>query len=88
MSSVLSRFGGHAKHEVCQGSICEIVPSLSGQQRSDGDWMQVLSVENGVCIVDYDGPPPIGMGIQAAIKDKFPDIRTVTVTSINSQVPA
>ena len=39
--------------------------------------LQVLKVEDGVCTVSYQGPAPIGMGIQAAIKDKFPDIRTV-----------
>ncbi len=39
--------------------------------------MQVLSVEQGVCTVKFDGPQPIGMGVQAAIKDKFPDIKTV-----------
>ena len=39
--------------------------------------MQVLHVEDGICKVHYEGPAPIGMGIQAAIKDKFPDIRLV-----------
>lgn len=41
--------------------------------------LQVVSVVNGVCIIDYHGPAPIGMGIQAAIKDKFPDIKEVTL---------
>jgi len=27
--------------------------------------------------VKYKGPAPVGMGIQAAIKDKFPDIKVV-----------
>ena len=39
--------------------------------------LQVLHVEDGICKVHYEGPAPIGMGIQAAIKDKFPDIRLV-----------
>ncbi len=34
-------------------------------------------VKQGVCTVKFDGPPPIGMGVQAAIKDKFPDIKSV-----------
>lgn len=38
---------------------------------------QVLSVSGGVCKVQFGGPPPIGMGVQAAIKDKFTDIKTV-----------
>ena len=42
--------------------------------------MQVLTVEQGVCTVRFNGPPPIGMGVQAAIKDKFPDIKTVELT--------
>ena len=42
--------------------------------------MQVLTVEQGVCTVSFDGPAPIGMGVQAAIKDKFPDIKTVELT--------
>ena len=41
------------------------------------DCLQVLEVEQGVCKVRFEGPPPIGMGVQAAIKDKFPDIRNV-----------
>ena len=39
--------------------------------------MQVLGVEGGVCRVKFDGPAPIGMGVQAAIRDRFSDIRTV-----------
>ena len=37
----------------------------------------MLTVEDGVCTVSYEGPAPIGMGIRAAIKDKFPDVLTV-----------
>ncbi|KAK9905518.1 hypothetical protein WJX75_001443 [Coccomyxa subellipsoidea] len=44
---------------------------------SYGATVQVLSVSGGVCKVQFGGPPPIGMGVQAAIKDKFTDIKTV-----------
>ncbi|CAK0783212.1 hypothetical protein CVIRNUC_006411 [Coccomyxa viridis] len=44
---------------------------------SYGAKVEVLEVEQGVCKVRFEGPPPIGMGVQAAIKDKFPDIRNV-----------
>ena len=39
----------------------------------------VASVDSvqGVCEIKYKGPPPVGMGVQAAVKDKFPDIRVV-----------
>jgi hypothetical protein len=36
--------------------------------------VEVLSVENGGCRVEYTGPESIGSGIKAAIKEKFPDI--------------
>eukprot|EP00271_Cylindrocystis_brebissonii_P003289 TRINITY_DN140_c0_g1_i1.p1 TRINITY_DN140_c0_g1~~TRINITY_DN140_c0_g1_i1.p1 ORF type:complete len:506 (+),score=96.06 TRINITY_DN140_c0_g1_i1:175-1692(+) len=41
--------------------------------------VEVVSVDvaKALCQVKYKGPPPVGMGIQAAIKDKFPDILTV-----------
>eukprot|EP00897_Mesotaenium_endlicherianum_P004008 jgi/Mesen1/3635/ME000020S03162 len=46
-----------------------------------GGSVEVISVDSsrGTCEVKYKGPPPIGMGIQAAIKDKFPDIRKVVL---------
>ena len=39
--------------------------------------MEVLSLEGGKCTVRYTGPAPIGMGVKAAVKDKFPDIKEV-----------
>lgn len=46
-----------------------------------GGSVEVVSVSpcRGEVVVKYKGPAPIGMGIQAAIKDKFPDIKTVTL---------
>lgn len=38
---------------------------------------QVLEVGGGVAKLKFGGPAPIGMGVQAAIKDRFPDIKTV-----------
>ena len=46
-----------------------------------GGFVEVLSVDSGVCKVRFKGPRPISMGIQAAIKDKFPDITSVLVES-------
>ncbi|KAJ6343779.1 hypothetical protein OIU76_005514 [Salix suchowensis] len=39
-----------------------------------GGSVEVLSVENGECRVEYTGPESIGSGIKAAIKEKFPDV--------------
>ncbi|MCO5586689.1 hypothetical protein L7F22_040631 [Adiantum nelumboides] len=42
-----------------------------------GGSVDVVSVDNGECKVKFKGPPPIGMGIRAAVKDKFPEISSV-----------
>ncbi|CAE6141511.1 unnamed protein product [Arabidopsis arenosa] len=46
-----------------------------------GGSVEVLSVEGEDCVVKYVGPESIGMGIRAAIKEKFKDISNVTFTS-------
>lgn len=46
-----------------------------------GGSVEVLSVEGEDCVVKYVGPESIGMGIKAAIKEKFKDISNVTFTS-------
>lgn len=46
-----------------------------------GGSVEVLSVEGEDCVVKYIGPESIGMGIRAAIKEKFKDISNVTFTS-------
>ncbi|KAF2578603.1 hypothetical protein F2Q68_00002468 [Brassica cretica] len=46
-----------------------------------GGSVDVLSVEGEDCVVKYVGPESIGMGIKAAIKEKFKDISNVTFTS-------
>lgn len=46
-----------------------------------GGSVEVLSIEGEDCLVKYVGPESIGMGIRAAIKEKFKDISTVTFTS-------
>ncbi|XP_073145310.1 nifU-like protein 1, chloroplastic [Henckelia pumila] len=42
-----------------------------------GGSVQVISIDGGDCLVKYVGPPTIGSGIQAAIKERFPDILNV-----------
>ncbi len=48
-------------------------PAIQGY----GGSVEVLAVGGGICEVKYEGSAPISMSIQAAIKDKFPDIRVV-----------
>ncbi|CAI5463771.1 unnamed protein product [Closterium sp. Yama58-4] len=40
-----------------------------------------LDLVKGFCEVRFEGPPPMAMGIQAALKDKFPEIRLVKLVS-------
>jgi len=51
--------------------------------RNYGGSVEVVSVDTmkGECQVRFQGPVPIGMGIQAAIKDKFPDIKQVILSA-------
>ncbi|KAL5060719.1 hypothetical protein RYX36_032323 [Vicia faba] len=46
-----------------------------------GGSVEVLSVEGGDCVVEYFGPESIGSGVKAAIKEKFPDILSVTFST-------
>ncbi|CAL0308507.1 unnamed protein product [Lupinus luteus] len=46
-----------------------------------GGSVEVLSIEGGECHVKYVGPDSIGSGIKAAIKEKFPDILNVTLST-------
>ncbi|KAF7152455.1 hypothetical protein RHSIM_Rhsim01G0292400 [Rhododendron simsii] len=46
-----------------------------------GGSVEVLSVGGGDCLVKYMGPESIGSGIKAAIKEKFPDITNVVLSS-------
>ncbi|PIA60941.1 hypothetical protein AQUCO_00300452v1 [Aquilegia coerulea] len=46
-----------------------------------GGSVEVLSIDGGDCHVKYEGPDSIGSGIKAAIKEKFPDIVNVVLSS-------
>ena len=63
------------------GGRCHSVRSESegdvGALQNYGGEVEVLSLEGGKCTVRYTGPAPIGMGVKAAVKDKFPDIKEV-----------
>ncbi|CAM6100063.1 unnamed protein product [Calypogeia fissa] len=53
-----------------------------------GGFVDVVSVDSasGIAVVKFKGPAPIGMGIQAAIKDKFPDVKEVVLVDENRLV--
>ena len=42
-----------------------------------GGVVLVKRVVAGVAVVGFRGPPPLGQGIAAAVRDKFPDVREV-----------
>ncbi|KAF5182138.1 Nifu-like protein 1 protein [Thalictrum thalictroides] len=46
-----------------------------------GGSVEVISIDGGDCHVKYQGPDSIGSGIKAAIKEKFPDIVNVVLSS-------
>ena len=48
-----------------------------------GGKVKVKVIEGGFCVVQYKGPPPLAMGIQAAIKDKFPTLATIKIESFD-----
>ncbi|KAJ7523359.1 hypothetical protein O6H91_18G048500 [Diphasiastrum complanatum] len=49
--------------------------------RNYGGMVEAVSVDIGIgqCEVKFNGPAPLGTGIQAAIKEKFPDIQNVVL---------
>ncbi|CAI7910603.1 unnamed protein product [Closterium sp. NIES-54] len=63
--------------QAVDGHLDMLRPAISGF----GGRVQVVEVNEaeGTCRVAYEGPPTVAMGIQAAIKDKFPTLKTVDV---------
>lgn len=47
---------------------------LRGAVAAYGGSVEVVGVEAGVVTLNYKGPLPIGYGLRAAVRDKFPDI--------------
>ena len=69
--------GGGQDNSASKGRVNTHLDMLRPAIQSYGGKVDVLSVEAGKCIVHFEGPPPIGEGIKAAIKDKFPDLQAV-----------
>ena len=60
---------------------------LRGAIAAYGGGVDVISVEGGIATLRYAGPKPIGYGIVAAVKDKFPDVATVIMLDAESGEP-
>lgn len=50
-----------------------------GAVRNFNGTVDVVSVADGVCTLRYVGPPPLGNGLKAAVKDKFPELKEVVL---------
>lgn len=82
------KFGDALKeiHQVDQQNIIATVVSVNSHLdmlrpaiHNYGGLVEVISIEGEICHVKYNGPDQIGVGIQAAIKDKFPEIKNVVL---------
>lgn len=66
---------GSATVEAVDSHLDMLRPAIT----SYGGSVTVLEVGSGVARLKYVGPAAIGMGIKAAVKDKFPDVREVVL---------
>lgn len=55
---------------------------LRGAITSYGGKVEVLSIAGGVAELFYTGPKPLATGISAAIRDKFPDVKSVAFRDV------
>ncbi|KAL4459185.1 hypothetical protein ABPG75_014050 [Micractinium tetrahymenae] len=60
---------------------------LRGAVAAYGGSVEVVSVEQGICTLRYKGPKPIGYGLRAAIRDKYPDIVEVLMIDPDTEEP-
>jgi hypothetical protein len=60
---------------------------LRGAVAAYGGSVEVTAVGGGRAALRYSGPKPIGYGLVAAIKDKFPDVLAVDVVDAESGEP-
>ncbi|PSC74301.1 nifU chloroplastic [Micractinium conductrix] len=60
---------------------------LRGAVSAYGGTVEVVAVEQGICTLHYAGPLPIGYGLRAAVRDKFPDIVEVLMIDPATEEP-
>lgn len=60
-------------------SVDQQLNMLRGAVRQLGGAVEVASVGGGVVVLHFRGPPAIGKGLAAAVRDAFPDVRDVVL---------
>lgn len=60
---------------------------LRGAIHGYGGSVEVRAVEASRCVLLYKGPMPIGYGVRAAVKDKFPELSEVVMIDAESGNP-
>ena len=79
----LSRSASQAGFNIAERAggayVLALTTTFGGGLQNYGGEVDVVSLDGGQCTVWYTGPAPIGMGVKAAIKDKFPDIKEVVL---------
>jgi Fe-S cluster biogenesis protein NfuA len=60
---------------------------LRGAIHGYGGSVEVRAVEASRCVLVYKGPMPIGYGVRAAVKDKFPELSEVIMIDAESENP-
>ncbi|KAL4427165.1 hypothetical protein ABPG77_001169 [Micractinium sp. CCAP 211/92] len=60
---------------------------LRGAVAAYGGSVEVVAVEQGICTLRYKGPKPIGYGLRAAVRDKYPDIIEVLMLDADTEEP-
>jgi NFU1 iron-sulfur cluster scaffold homolog, mitochondrial len=62
---------------VTTASVNSLLDLLRPAIKGYGGKVEARSVEGGLCVVEYEGPEPIWIGVRSAIRDKFPDVLEV-----------
>lgn len=60
---------------------------LRGAIAAYGGGVEVVEVGGGRATLRFSGPKPIGYGVTAAIKDKFPDVTQVFMLDMETGQP-
>lgn len=79
--------GGQEDNRATPESVDMHLNMLRGAVAAYGGSVEVVGCEQGVCTLHYKGPLPIGYGLRAAVRDKFPDIVEVLMIDPDTQDP-
>jgi Fe-S cluster biogenesis protein NfuA len=87
LKEVLSVGGASGPPVATEESVDMHLNMLRGAVAAYGGSVEVDAVESGVATLRYNGPKPIGYGIVAAVKDKFPDLRQIIMLDAETGEP-